>query len=408
MSLDDVLKDMETMNQKEILKQHESYCDIWQGQGKDKRFKTYLPYESGRKLIAKATRKNLENEIVDFYKCSANDTSTLFRTLYYKWLFDYKKFEVSPATLERLHSSYLCYYDNTDFSNTSVKNISMLDVKQFMLHTIDKYHMNYKAYSNFSTIIKNVLELAVDMEIIDTNPFDRVKLGRKTLKPTVKPKSKTEVFTDEELAALKNAIMQEYHTIHVGMSTTPLAVLLTMYTANRSGEICSLKTSDKHDHFLDISRTETSYAIVNTDGTKGKQIHEVKDYPKTLDGIRSIFLTPSAREVYNLILQIRSLNGFEDREYLFLDEKGNRIVRQSLDYHIRKYCKKANFSEKSMHKVRKTVLSKLLHNGVADSAIMEFAGHKDIETTRKYYDYTEQSQEIIQQQFTNIIDHHAI
>ena len=73
----DVLNKVEDMTKKRILEQHEKFCSIWQAS--DGRFKTKLPDENkhdGKKLIAKASREDLEKCIVKWYKDKQKEQET--------------------------------------------------------------------------------------------------------------------------------------------------------------------------------------------------------------------------------------------------------------------------------------------------------------------------------------------
>ena len=183
-SLDDVLNEEMNMRNQLIIEKHiNSFSTIWQAQGSDSRWKTYLPdanSKSKRKLIACSTRENLEKRILDYYK--QNQSKALqFQTLYFEWL-NLKRLEVSKATIERINSSYLRFYKNHSINEKSIKTFSYLYVKEFLLTTIKEYDMNYKQYCNFSSVLRGVIEYAIDKELIDKNPFDRFKLGKNALR----------------------------------------------------------------------------------------------------------------------------------------------------------------------------------------------------------------------------------
>ena len=56
-------------------------------------------------------------------------------------------------------------------------------------------------------------------------------------------------------------------------------------------------------------------------------------------------------------------------------------------------CDAVGISHKSPHKIRKTYGTMLIDGGVDESIIMEQMGHKDIMTTKKYYYFSNKSDE---------------
>ena len=77
-------------------------------------------------------------------------------------------------------------------------------------------------------------------------------------------------------------------------------------------------------------------------------------------------------------------NIFED--YLFVTN-GHIMFPDAIDAQIRRGCKHVGINVKTMHKIRKTYGSTLLHNGVNISAVKDMLGHADETTTLKHYIY---------------------
>ena len=65
---DDVSEQLELMTKREmILNRQKKFCGIWLAS--DGRYKTKVPTaDGGRKLIAKSTKENIENYIIEYYK----------------------------------------------------------------------------------------------------------------------------------------------------------------------------------------------------------------------------------------------------------------------------------------------------------------------------------------------------
>lgn len=390
MSSDDVLKEVENMRNQNILEKHiNNFSTIWQASGSDTRWKTYLPVNNkrGKRLIAATRKEDLEKQVIAYYR-QLSKTSLQFHTLYLEWL-NMKRLEVAGATIERIHTAYTRFYQNQPIDQKSITDINYLYLKEFLLSTIKEYNMNYKQYCNFACVLRGVIQYAIDKEVINTNPFDKFHLNKKTLRAPDNRSSKKEVFLIDERKMIEDAIWNDFKANPT--STVPLAVLLDFYTGLRSGELVTLSWSDIEGHLLHIHRTETSYTIINRDGTKGNVVYEVKESPKSDAGLRDVELIPKALEVLNTIREFNESHGW-DNDFIFLDNN-KRIIRKRLDTMIRKYCKQLNITTRSMHKIRKYYISALKASNVEDDEIRRLAGHKDLTTTFNSYCFSVLSNE---------------
>ena len=146
-------------------------------------------------------------------------------------------------------------------------------------------------------------------------------------------------------------------------------------TGMRVGELVALKHSDIHEDSIDIRRTETVYK--DQDGVNHC---EVKDFPKTAAGVRTI-IVPSD---YLWVLQkIRLINPFG--EYIFVNKENQRMTTFCFRNRLYRVCKKLNIYKRSPHKIRKNYGSILLDNHVDNRFIMKQMGHTDIMCTEARY-----------------------
>ena len=92
------------MKKEEIIKKHEENHRISQGNGKDKRWHTYLPDGSPKgKLITKTKLEDLEEVIVEFYKEQEEPEIISIRSMYPVFL-EQKKLEKVRRSLTPLTS----------------------------------------------------------------------------------------------------------------------------------------------------------------------------------------------------------------------------------------------------------------------------------------------------------------
>ena len=197
----------------------------------------------------------------------------------------------------------------------------------------------------------------------------------------------TQVFTKEENQRLKDLILEEFET-NPHYETTGLDLILLFQTGLRSGKTVSLQPTDISGDYLTVERTETSYSTINADGTKSPVIYDVKEFPKTADSNRDIPLSEKAKHILELVISWNQAHGYGNSKYLFINDKGERIIRKRLDTTIRRYCRIAKIPPRSCHKIRKTFVSTLIDtSGISNDEVRKIAGHSDLAVTNSCYVY---------------------
>ena len=323
---------------------------------------------------------------MDYYKKSETASDT-FTALYYDWLLTYKVLEASKATIERLHTSFRKYYAKSTLADKPIKQITPLMLKTFLMEIISRENLNYRAYSAIATIPRQLFDYCVESELLTENPMDKVKIKKNSFRHDKKPAAETQVFTEEEKQLLEDLILKEFEA-NPNYGTTGLALILLFQTGLRSGEAVSLQPTDIRSDYLTVERTETSYSTINVDGTKSPVIYDVKEFPKTADSNRDIPLSETAKHLLKLVINRNQSHGYGNSKYLFINEKGERIIRKRLDTTIRRYCKIAKIPPRSCHKIRKTFVSTLIDtSGISNDEVRKIAGHSDLAITNSCYVY---------------------
>lgn len=387
----DRLKTIEGISEDKMKKDRQYYLDMHPYEiyfsEEEQRRRTQIADESkksGRRDLKWKNKTDLENLIIKYYKEKTMENDT-FSALYYEWLLSYKVLECSKSTIERLHTSYKRYYENSELADISVKEITSFMMKKFLLTIISKENLNYKAYNAIATIPRQLFEYCIEKELLTENPMDKVKMKKNTFRHDKKPAAETQVFMNEEKSLLEEIILKEFAD-NPEYGTTGLALILLFQTGLRSEEIASLKTKDIKNDYLTVERTETAYRIVNPDGTSSKTIYDIKEFPKSTDSNRDIPLSKKSKHIIELAISWNKFHGFENNEFLFLNHDGERIIRKTLDKAIRRYCKIANIPPRSCHKIRKTFISTLIDtNGISNDEVRRIAGHLDLAVTNSCY-----------------------
>jgi len=388
-----VLQEFNNMTLKsEVLKKHKN--SIWQGTGKDKRWKTTI---ANNQVIAKNTERELFDYLADYYLIPKSKKVTL-ASLYPEWT-EYKSYHTrSKNYFGRIDNDWRKYYLNTEIIDIPISSLTKLKLDEWSHRLIRNNQLTSKQYYNMATIMKQMLTFAVDKEIIPSNPFLDIKIDTKLFVTKKKPASQTQVFLIDELKQLKEAAYQEYETTK---EISALAIIICSMTGVRAGELVALKEEDIGDVYLHIERMETKVERQKDDGKWERCGYEVVDYTKSKAGTRDVYMPEEVRQLFSIIIQRNHEMGLED--FIFFNSNNERMHESSLDKKIYKLCTKLGIPPKSVHKLRKTYISQLLDEGVNVNTVREIVGHEDERTTYKNYCFDRRSKTQIEAQLEKIL-----
>lgn len=360
---------IEMHKRKEFIDKH-PYA-IWQG--KDGKWRTYLPEKDGRKLIKRNTEESICDIVVEYWKeQEENPTLEEAFNLYNDSRLSVN--QISDASHLRYKQDFSRFFE--PWKNRRIKSITADELCDFLEKQVAELDLTSKAFSNFKTITKGLFKRAYRKKWVDFRVEEEVleviDLSEKRFRK-VRKEDYQEVFSEKE-----------YSNYVKYLSENPdiwnLALLLILVTGLRGGEIVALSYEDieKQDDFfvVKVHHTETRYKDKN-----GKYVYEIKDAPKSEAGIRQAIVPKQFNWIYNELLKNGTGEGF-----IFVNpEHGNRFTTNSLRRRQERNCKKLKFYQKSPHKGRKTYGSILLDNKLDNNMIIQQMGHADISTTENHY-----------------------
>ena len=365
-----VQSQIEMQKRQEILSKHP--FAIWQG--KDGRWRTYLPpedEEGTRKLICKSNRESIENAIIE------KQTEQELNPKLYDYFKAYedarlKNDQISEATRLRYEQEFKrCYKKWLD---RRIKTIEADELCDFIEQRTAELKLTPRALANLKTITKGLFKKAYRQKLVRFRVVEEVidvlDLSEKRLKRNCKDHT-NEVYSEAEYEKYV-----EYLTDNSDVWN--MALLIILVAGLRPGEVVALAESDledKGDYFtISVTKTETRFR-------KGKKRYEyvVKDSPKTEAGNRIVIVPKQFYWMYAKLKRIA--NGF-----VFISPKtGERITTNSLRRRQELNCIRLGMKQRSPHKGRKAYGSILLDNGVDANLILQQMGHADIGTTERFY-----------------------
>ena len=360
-----------------VLSHHEH--KIWQSA--DGRWKTYITdEESGkRKQISRESREELENFLYDKYHAEDEELAkkrATMESLYDDWA-EYKSLFVSEATIKRDRNTWKALYKDAPIVKKPLVSVTKTELERWLLSVIRSKNMNSHQFTNFISVVRQLMAYAEEIGIIESNPAEKIHIQKKRiLKPEVKGPAITQVFMEDERQMLIKHAMEQYekHRDTVQIFTS-LAIAFLLYVPLRRGELVALRFDDLDGNRLYLT---DSYS---------HDMKCLKGRLKDIEGWRTVDVVPPALEIIEKIRQERIRLGMPTDGYIFTVNEKYGSLYSALGKSINKYCDEIGIPRRSLHKTRKTCASKMHADGVNDLIIQAQLGHKDLRTTFNSYCY---------------------
>ena len=367
------------MRRNEYLKQHK-----WAiSQGKDGYWRTYLPYESSRKMVKKMSKKEVEEIVVDFYKKmekKQNDSEKYkFKERFQAWVERQKICDRSDNTVYKYYTDYNRFFKNRKIEDMDIRRIDETIIISSLKEVLLEKEIPYRALTATFGYLKGIFDKSVRDRLIDENPCKYVDLLilKKYCKCESNMTSTRRTVSREEKVKLMEKIKNSSNPVRY-------AVALAFCTGMRVGELAALKWSD-------INFNENIVTIRNSEKynrlTKEFVISTTKN-----EKIRIIPLTSKMREILDENKKEAIKNGCVG-EFVFMTPKG-RIHGRVISDWMRNNTSTAEFEySKSIHAIRRTINSSMRCSGVPASIAASLLGHTE-KVNEENYTYDISSMEM--------------
>ena len=368
--------------------------------------------KSGRRLLAKSSLKDLENEIVVFYENEENEKSEEQNGVKHKLSKDITLEELYPiwlnsriletnniATVKRNDQEWRRYYKGTEITKRPMCQLTVNELRDWAHKLIDDNQFNKRDYYNMALIIKKCFEY-LSNEGICKNTWTEVKINTKKLKRMVKQDNVTQIyFFDEKVQMVQHALKL---FVERPWNISNLTIPLLFVTGMRIGEIVALKYDDITENSILIRRGEVNdYIFDEVNKTFVYNGKKVEDHTKTDCGERSIPLTAGARQIIDMVRNSSQHYNYYDNNYIFCPAS-KRMISNTIDKKLYQYCEDLGIPRKSAHKIRKTYISQIISGGIDLDTVCKVSGHVDLKTTLQSYYFCLERKEDVYDKFDTI------
>ena len=257
-------------------------------------------------------------------------------------------------------------------------NLLLKDVTPKQIQDYYTYEMNENGVSANTAIhrhanIRKALQYAYQVDLIPTNPADKVQRPRKE-------SFKIFPYKKEELDALLQAVKG---------TKLELGVIFASFYGLRRSEVYGLKWNA-----IDFKKKTISIEHTVTQISNGEETILIQeDSTKTASSYRTL---PLVEPVEKLLLNLREKQKVNRRicgssycndylEYIYVNEMGELVKPNYLTEAFPKFLVKHGMRKIRFHDLRHSCATMLYGNGVALKDIQEWLGHSDISTTSNIY-----------------------
>lgn len=374
-------------------------------QGPDGRWRTKVTTPDGKKKpIAKTHLDDMKRALnLNYFGTEDNDEVEeliTIRTLYPIWLEEKKKCQ-EASTIISIESKWRNNIEPCkQLVDTPIKMLNVDIIKSWALAllngdgTADNPGCKVKHFYNVKAIVNEILDKAVERDIVKSNVSRNTKIegmtSRKTKEKAAKEKDDEDddqqdviTLTDEELEKFKIAARELIQDKQTKRPLTYLMFLFEREVGIRIGELLELQHKDVKEDGLHVRRFY-AYTEDTIDPETGERIHKIKQWLKNYKLSRVIPLTNEALEILDEVNRIKEANSIKTDHIFSINDHpvdyshANRVMK--------KICNKAGLKEHRMYVFRKTWITALVdRSGLTLAQIAYLAGNTPEVIMKSYY-----------------------
>ena len=292
------------------------------------------------------------------------------------------------------------YYQDDPIIKRPMADISVQEWHEWKITKIKTLHLSKQRKNVMNSLANGVYDYAIRCGYLTINTS---RLGGKGISPVLTDVNEiphpveTQVFKAHEIPIAIDWLLSGNHGFRDNECVL-LALALDFFLGLRVGELSALKVSDfSKQGVLTIQRQE-----IDNYNESSEHSHGVIVVPYTKKHRnRTVTLPSQTIPVLKRIFEFREQYGITN-EFMFCNKRNERIRRDVYHVAMKSLCKAIGTTPKSIHSVRKTVISNVAMTDL--NLAQNMAGHKSKQTTLDHYVFNLYDPEHDRKTLDNIFD----
>lgn len=366
-------------------------------------YRKRVTYNEISREITAETYDRLIQKLYDFLSALDEDKTqfmdTSFQAIY---KLAHTNFVNTTNRSSQTYASYDNYYKRfiTDaFGKQDITKMTVDSLKAYAKELTTRLKLDKKNFNKFKSVINIAFNYAYEYEIINRNPAPFVKATDFVVAYANRsvPTTETKIFKADELEQIKNIVRKRMTQKRYGaFYSLGYAILLSILTGMRAGEICALKWSDVQ---LFKQRIWIHSQQLKEITAKGKP-NIFYDVPWTKNEKR---MNKPAGRYFPISFELNALlNEISQKQrelgidsaYVICDEKGDSLKTPAYETGLRRLCQSLGFDITNNHAFRMTLNSLvLIPAGFTVTERASMLGHS-VQTNLMYYSFDPRDSEL--------------
>lgn len=287
----------------------------------------------------------------------------------------YSHTALAGAANVSISSIRICLNGGNVTKATADKITAATGLKNLFTQADGKKRLSDSTIAEYHRLISSILTTAVQWQVIPSNPCDRVK------PPKVERKEAASL--DAEQAAELIRCLQDEPLKYKA------AVMLTLYTGLRRGELCGLEWEDINldEGIVCINKSVlyTAAKGIYEDGTKTKSSNRAINIP---DDMIKLLRRYKAEQTER---RLSMGDAWQNSGKVFTAENGGYIHPDTLTAWFKSFIRRHSLPDIHFHSLRHTAATLLIAEGVDVATVSKRLGHADKTTTLNIYTHAVKS-----------------
>ena len=326
------------------------------------------------------TKKQAEKELAKFYtECEAGkinkanvatveQVAALYKT-------EYAERNLKKSAMRGINTAINVWIVPL-IGNRKIAKLTRVDVQQWINSMSDgtqgKKGISPKTIRNYYSVLRGIMDFAIDMGIISDTPCKNIRLPKKEHKEAT-------YYGHSEMERLLEALS----ALSGDELKFKVAIYLALFGGLRKSEILGLNWEDVNYETGEIKICRTRQIA--------PKVGVYEDTPKTEKSARSIVLP---KEVVFLLKSLKVqqseaklmlANKYEDSPAVLRGDFGKPLYPQVLQRWFTSFLKENNLPHIGLHGLRHTHASMLAHMGADKMQVSTRLGHSQLSTTLNMY-----------------------